>query len=132
MPKPPEDLDALYQALKSLLVEYESPRPGVVLEGRSASDKDFDLWSARSQVVEGRPLKEVFFAGIRRQKSFVGFYYLPVYTEPSLGAALSPALLKLLKGKSCFHVKTLDGGLLEQIRGALELGLDDYRKRGWV
>lgn len=126
------DLDVLYQSLKSLLLEFENPRPGVVLEGRSASDSDFDLWSVRNLVIEGRPRKEVFFAGIRRQKSFVGFYYLPVYTEPGLGPSLAPGLLKLLKGKSCFHLKNLDGGLLDQLRDALNLGLDDYRKRGWV
>jgi len=132
MAKTPEDLDGIYQALKSLLVEYETPRPGVVLEGRSASSSDFDLWSVRDLVVDGRPRKEVFFAGIRRQKSFVGFYFLPIYAEPGLGPTLPPPLLKLLKGKSCFHVKASDGGVLDLIRGALDLGLDSYRKRGWV
>lgn len=132
MAKTPEDLDGIYQSLKSLLVEYETPRPGVVLEGRSASTSDFDLWSVRDLVVDGRPRNEVFFAGIRRQKSFVGFYFLPVYADPGLSAALPSSLLKLLKGKSCFHVKSTDGGVLSLIRGALELGLDSYRKRGWV
>jgi hypothetical protein len=132
MAKTPEDLDAVYRALKSLLVEYETPRPGVVLEGRSASGNDFDLWSVRNLVIDGRPRREVFLAGIRRQKAFVGFYYLPVYGEPALGAKLAPSLLKLLKGKSCFHVKALDGGLLDAIRAALDLGVDAYRQRGWV
>lgn len=132
MAKTPEDLDGIFRALKSLLVEYETPRPGVSLEGRSASGGDFDLWSVKDLVVDGRPRKEVFFAGIRRQKSFVGFYFLPVYAEPSLGSQLPAALLKLLKGKSCFHVKTTEGGLLDLIRGALDLGLDAYRNRGWV
>lgn len=132
MAKTTEDLDALYQTLRSLLVEYETPRPGVVLEGRSASDHDFDLWSVRPLVIDGRARKEVFFAGIRRQKTFVGFYFLPVYAEPGVGPALAPALLKRLKGKSCFHITTLEGGLLGHIRDALSLGLDQYRKRGWV
>lgn len=126
------DLDALYLALKSLLLEFENPRPGVVFEGRSASESDFDLWSIRTLVIDGRHRNEVFFAGIRRQKSFVGFYFFPVYTEPGLGPSLAPGLLKLLKGKSCFHLKTLDAGLIDQVRDALNLGLEDYRKRGWV
>lgn len=132
MAKPSEDLDGIFRSLKALLVEYETPRSGVVLEGRSASGNDFDLWSVRDLVVDGRPRKEVFFAGIRRQKSFVGFYFLPVYAEPGLGALLAPPLLKLLKGKSCFHVKSTDGGLLELIRSALDKGLDAYQRRGWV
>ena len=132
MAKTPEDLDALYLSLKSLLVEFETPRPGVVFEGRSASDHDFDLWLVRDLVIDGRSRKELYFAGIRLQKSFVGFYYFPVYCLPSLSASLAPALAKLQKGKSCFRVKSLEGGLREQIRDALVLGLDGYRERGWV
>ena len=132
MAKTLEDLEALYQSLKSLLLEFETPRPGVVLEGRSASDTDFDLWSVRDVVIEGRHRKELFFAGIRLQKSFVGFYFFPVYCLPALTQSLAPGLLKLLKGKSCFHVKTLEGGLRDQIRDALSLGIDGYRVHGWV
>ena len=132
MAKVTEDLDEIYHSLKSLLVEFERPRPGVVLEGRSASARDFDLWLVRDLVIEGRPRKELFFAGIRLQKSFVGFYYFPVYCLPALATSLAPALAKLRKGKSCFHVKTLEGGLREQIRAALVLGLDGYHEHGWV
>jgi len=132
MAKTVEDLDGTYSSLKSLLVEFETPGAGLVLQGRSASDGDFDLWSVRDLVIEGRSRKEIFFAGIRRHKAFVGFYYFPIYCVPSLAGALAPSLVKLLHGKSCFHIKTLDGGFLDQIRDALQLGLDDYRKRGWV
>lgn len=132
MARTPEDLDGVYRSLKSLLVEYETPRPGLVLQGRSASEADFDLWSVRPLVIDGRARNEVFFAGIRKQKSFVGFYFFPVYTGPALSSQLAPGLLKLLKGKSCFHVKSLEGGMLEAIRSALDVGLDDYRRRGWL
>jgi len=132
MAKTPEDLAGIYRALKTLLMEYETPRPGLVLQGRSASDQDYDLWSVRDLVIDGRSRKEIFFAGLRRQKAFIGFYFLPVHTEPGIGPSLAPALFKLLKGKSCFHLKTLDGGLLDQIRDALNRGLDGYQKRGWV
>lgn len=132
MAKSTEDLDALFRRLRSLLVEFETPRPGVVLEGRSASHRDFDLWSVRDLIIEGRRRKELFFAGIRRQKSFVGFYFFPIYCLPDLSSSLAPGLLRLLKGKSCFHLQSLDGGLDAHIREALTLGLDSYRDRGWI
>ena len=93
---------------------------------------DFDLWSVHQPVGDEPSPKEVFFAGIRRQKTFVGFYYFPIYSVPSLAASLAPSLVKLLKGKSCFHIRSVDGDLLDQIRRALHLGFDDYQKRGWV
>ncbi len=43
-----------------------------------------------------------------------------------------PNLLKLLKGKACFHIKKDDADLLEQIKDALEAGFDLYKKRGWI
>lgn len=125
------DLDATYRSLKSLLVEFESPRPGIVLEGRGTTDRDFDLWSVRKPA-DGTSRDEVFFAGIRLQKECVGFYCLPVYTDPEVGAALGAGLKKLQKGKSCFQVRSLDGGLLDQIRHALNRGLEAYRKQGRV
>jgi hypothetical protein len=45
---------------------------------------------------------------------------------------LSPALLKLLKGKTRFHVKALDDGLHKDIQAALDLGTKVYRERGWL
>lgn len=132
MAKTSPDLDGVFRSLKALLLEFESSCPGLALEGRSSSDGDFDLWSVRESVVDGRPRKEVFFAGIRMQKSCVGFYYFPVACLPSLASSLGPALAKLLKGQSCFQLQSLDGDLLDQVRSALDLGLEDYRKRGWV
>jgi hypothetical protein len=45
---------------------------------------------------------------------------------------LSPAPLKPLKGKTCFHVKTLDDGLRKDIEAALEMSTKVYRERGWL
>ncbi len=132
MAKTAEDLDAVYHTLKALLEEFETPQPGTVFEGRSASARDFDLWSVRNLVIDGRPHKELYFAGIRLQPSFVGFYFFPVYCLPALGESLAPGLRKLLKGKSCFRLKSLDAGLRDQIRDALSLGLAGYRERGWA
>ena len=132
MPKTAENLDTAYRSLKSLLVEFEAPGSSRTLKGRSASELDFDLWSVPDAAAEERSSREVFFAGIRRQKTFVGFYYFPIYSVPSLAASLAPSLVRLLKGKSCFHIRSLDGDLLDQIRRALQVGLEDFQKRGWV
>jgi hypothetical protein len=83
-------------------------------------------------VIDGRKKKEVFFAGLIIQKAYVGFYYMPIYAETDLKTVFKPELLRLLKGKSCFHVKKLDEELLRQIEAALKIGYELYRGRGWV
>ncbi|MCJ7677673.1 MAG: hypothetical protein MUO35_08130 [Anaerolineales bacterium] len=66
------------------------------------------------------------------QKSYVGVSYMPVYTSPEMKKIFPPELLALLKGKSCFHMGTLDARLVAQIKSALASGFRQYKKNGWV
>ncbi len=122
-----EDLQAVFEPLKTLLAQYQPPlapkvdRPGY-----------YDLWSFKDLVIEGRKRREVFFAGLIIQKGYVGFYFMPVYAEPEVKVFFKPELLRLLKGKSCFHIKKLTPEVLEQIRAALKDGFALYQQRGWV
>jgi hypothetical protein len=101
-------------------------KPKFDLEGK------YDLWSFKDVKVAGRNRKEVFFASIIIQSSYVGFYYMPLYTDTSLKDVFEPELLFLLKGKSCFHIRILDEKLEGQIKKALKIGFALYKKRGWV
>ena len=83
-------------------------------------------------MIDGRKRKEVFFAGLIIQKSYVGFYFMPIYTDTDLKEIFKPELLKLLKGKSCFHIKKLDDELKRQIEEALEIGYELYKKDEWI
>jgi len=74
----------------------------------------------------------VYFAGFTIQSNFVGFYFMPVYIDTTLKAVFEPKLLKLMKGKSCFHIKELDYLLEKQIKKALKIGFNLYKKRGWI
>jgi len=121
------DLQAIFGALKPLLQAYQPP-----LVPKTDTERYFDLWSRKPVVIDGRKRKEIFFAGLIIQKDYVGFYFMPVYAETDLKPVFKPELLKLLKGKSCFHVKKLDDELRMQIDDALKIGFGLYRERGWV
>lgn len=66
------------------------------------------------------------------QKGYVGFYFMPIYMNPALQDKLAPELMKLLKGKTCFHIKSLDDTLLATVEAALKLGTKAFRERGWA
>lgn len=121
------DLTAIFDSLKILLAPYAPP-----LTPKRDEPGYYDLWSVKDLVIEGRKRKEVFFAGLIIQKGYVGFYYMPVYADAEIKALFAPELLKLLKGKSCFHVKRLTPELLAQIEAALKVGYELYQQRGWV
>lgn len=121
------DLQAMFATLKPLLRKYAPP-----LAPKTDNGDTYDLWSFRPIEIDGRKRKEVFFAALTIQKSYVGFYYMPVYAVPEIKKLFAPELLRLLKGKSCFHIKILTPELVVQIESALRTGFAFYQERGWV
>jgi hypothetical protein len=117
----------IFNELKDILKKYEG-----ILAFKKNEEGYYDLWSIKDIVIDGRKRKEVFFAGLIIQKSYVGFYFMPIYTDTDLKEIFKPELLKLLKGKSCFHIRKLDEELKSQISEALELGFELYKEREWV
>ena len=127
MPVKNADLLPLFGEVKPLLEPYEKYYTVNVDEpGR------YELWSEKDVALEGHKPHKAFFASLIVQKSYVGFYFMPVYTDPEVKAFFGEELLKLLKGKSCFYVKRLTPTLRVQIEDALKRGHQLYRAKGWV
>lgn len=121
------ELVPIFKKLKKLLKNYEPP-----FKPKFDLDSKYDLWSFTDVEIAGRKRKEVYFAGLIIQSSYVGFYFMPVYVDTNMKDVFQPELLKLLKGKSCFHIKELTPKLEKQIEQALKKGFQLYKKRGWV
>ena len=122
-----KDLVNIYRRLKKILKKYEKP-----LIPKFDLDSKYDLWSKKNIEVDGRKKKEVYFVGLIIQSNYVGFYYMPIYIDVRLKDFFKPDLLRLLKGKTCFHIKKLDEKLEKQIDEALKKGYELYEKRGWI
>ena len=122
----------VYDRLQALLKSYAPPftvGPG----GKVGSKRHYDLVSTKDVVVAGRKHSGLWFASLIEQKAYVGFYFMPVYMAPSeFRSKLSSRLRNLLKGKSCFQVKSLDSELLADIKAALDLAQKHYQREGWV
>lgn len=121
------DLVLLFDQLKKIL--SKQIRKNYVVK----ADKEGHYEISYNKEVEmaGKRYPEVSFASLLIQKGYVGFYFFPVYPMPDLREQLSPALLKCLKGKTCFHIKKEDPVLFEQIDEALETGYEAYSSKGW-
>lgn len=122
-----EELVKTFNKLKKMLKKHEGQ-----LRPKFDLDSKYDLWSFKDLEIAGRKRKEVNFATIIIQRSYVGLYYMPIYTDTELKEVFKPELMSLLKGKSCFHVKKLDKELESQIEDALNIGYKLYKKRGWI
>lgn len=122
-----QQLLSVFNGLKAILKKYEpSLTPKLDMESR------YDLWSFKEVEISGRKKKEVSFAALIIQSNYVGFYFMPVYADTDMKEFFAPELLRLQKGKSCFHIRSLDAELIAQIEAALEKGYALYQERGWV
>lgn len=121
-------LKPAFDKIKKMIAAYQ--------EGnyRAKADKPghYELYYDKEVEVAGRKYPELSFASALVQKGYVGFYFFPIYIDEKLKAQINPGLMKMLKGKTCFHIKKDDGQLLEQVKQTLALGYAEYKKRGWI
>ncbi len=124
-----EELKTVFDQLKPLLKKYEKG----CIRARMDFESRYELWSEKEVEAFGKKRNEVYFSALIIQSNYVGFYFMPIYADPErMKRTLHPDLLKLLKGKSCFHIKKTDKDLLRHIQQALAEGYSMYKDRDWV
>lgn len=122
-----DNLKSIFDEIKQLMTVYQPP-----MVAASNYETRFELYTDKPVVIEGRKKPNLAFAAIIIQSSYVGFYFMTVYTDVEIKEVFNPDLLKLLKGKSCFHIKKTTPELLRQIQEALKIGFVKYQNHGWV
>ena len=120
----------LYTEIESLLKPYGEKL--IARTGTVKNKRDYHLWCSGPIELMGRKYPEIGFASVIEQKNYVGFYLMSIYCNTALKKQLSAELLRLLKGKSCFHVKQLTPDLKRDISHALKVSYEGYRKMGWA
>jgi len=75
--------------------------------------------------LEGKPWGYV--AGTRLGKSYVSYYFMPVYASPELAATVSPELEKRKQGKACFNFTRIDEPLFAELEDLTARGISGYR-----
>lgn len=121
-------LTPIYNELKVILLSYV--KGNLQVEADKAGQ--LHLHTQKPVEILGRKRDGLFFASLIVQKGYVGFYFMPVYTDVFLKKEIAPELLKTLKGKACFHIKKLDDILKQQIKQAMDAGYACYKSKGWI
>jgi hypothetical protein len=124
-----EQLLEIYNALYKEIKPYEKG----ILKSKINIQGKYDLWTEKKVFAQGKMRDEFAFVGLILQSGYVGFYFMPIYTNPEeVRPEITPDLLKSLKGKSCFHIKKVDKDVLEEVREAMKVGYAQYKKNGWL
>ena len=109
-------LESIYSEIEGILKRHAPPFRFQDLGVRNK--KSAQITVPKPVVVPGsyggKPVP-VQLAAVILQKGYVGLYLMCIYLNDEAKKKLSPNLMKLLHGKSCFHVKKLDDGLRKDI-----------------
>ena len=134
----PDELNSIFEKLKKIMEQYSPPFSVKTPSQALKKKKSFELTSYKKVIIAGRKKEEVYFAGIIIQKDYVGFYYMLAYVEQDVDNPwnvkdqLSPQFLALLKGKTCFYIKSTEKAILDEVKKALDIGVKKYKEWGWV
>lgn len=123
------ELVVIFEAIKKMVQPYEKKGAFKLHAGTGGQ---FNMVSHKPVEIAGRKREELWFVSALVQKGYVGFYFMPIYDNPSMGKLLSPELMKCLKGKACFHIKKNDPVIMKEIEKAIKIGYEAYKKNGWV
>jgi hypothetical protein len=119
----------IFNAIKKMLEPYHK-KGALILHGGTGGQ--LNVVSHKAVEIAGRKRNEVWFISALVQKGYVGFYYMPIYMNDPMKKLFSPAFIKCLKGKACFHIKKNDPEIMQEIEKAIKIGFEAYDKFGWV
>lgn len=118
-----KDAAAVARALRAIIEPYAT-RLTVTADGP-------DGYTLDTRYVE-KYRKPIFFGGVRRGKSYVSYYLMPLYTCPDLLKQLSPALRKRMQGKSCFNFTEIDEELFAELRAVTAAAFARFEEEGYI
>lgn len=109
-----------------LLKEFEALTPN--LRFRQKTSETLEL-CGHKEIMQGKQKTDGFyFASAVLKPKDCRLYFFPIYTHTSAFETISPTLRKMLKGKSCFHLKKLTPELQLEINDMLKTGLGLYQQ----
>ena len=113
-------LHDVFVSLRSILQPYGSRRGFI----QSDSGDRFALSSSTKTDRIGRPL---FIAAVEVNKRYVSYHLMPIYMNPMLQAAVSPALKKHMQGKSCFNFTSIAPQQLQELAELTKQGIASFK-----
>ena len=114
------DLQDLQNHLKKVLTAHCPP-----LSVRKDNEQVFEAAGTKPAMQGKQKVDGYYFASVVPKPKDIRLYFFPIYTHAD-AFKLSEDLKKLLKGKSCFHLKNVNEKVLEEIEEMIKKGIHLY------
>lgn len=116
----------IHQILRQLLLDHVPP-----LQVKSDGEKGMELAGTKEAMQGKQKVDGFYFASVVPKPKDIRLYFFPIYTDAN-AFSLSPDLKKMLKGKSCFHIKKLDEDLITEIKAMINKGVTIYKSKDLI
>lgn len=122
-----KDLKEIYDTLFAILRKHDP-----ILQVRKNSGENAEF-AGTKEVMQGKQKVDGhYFASLMTKPKDIRFYFFPIYTHADEYNDVSDAVRKSLKGKSCFHIKSLDDNSIREIEGMIARGVQLYQRDGLI
>lgn len=121
-----KNIDEIWSILINLLKTHEK-----VFKIVSDTADKFEVIGTKSVMQGKQRVEGHYFATLMPKPKDVRLYFFPVYTHADeIKSLMSEPVAKLLKGKSCFHIKKMDDEIRENLKIIIAKGVELYQKEG--
>jgi hypothetical protein len=130
MPITSEVRTSIFNALKEALSKCSPP-----MVSKSDEKKQSIELIGNKPVPYGHDKKIIpgmFFAAVMQRKDSVAFHFFPIYYKTDQFKKVAPALIKCLKGKTCFHFKKEEQLNGKELDALLKLGVKAWKEEGYL
>lgn len=122
-----KDLEEIKSRLRKILLD-EQP----TLRMRKDTDAVLEACGTKEVMQGKQKVDGHYFASIMPKPKDVRFYFFPIYTHVDEYEWVPDSVRKMLKGKSCFHIKSLDSDSEKAIKKMVKNGVKLYKKDGLI
>ncbi len=121
-----KNVDEIWSILINLLKTHEK-----VFKIVSDTADKFEVIGTKSVMQGKQRVEGHYFATLMPKPKDVRLYFFPAYTHADeIKSLMSEPVAKLLKGKSCFHIKKMDDEIRENLKTIIAKGVELYQKEG--
>ncbi len=129
------NLEEIYSEIKDILGQHSeglTVKTEIIGSQAKAKKPAYHLYGGKEASLFGKKPQKTYIGGVIKQKHYVSFYLMPIYSHPELLKEINQDLKKDLKGKSCFNIKKTTSESLNQLKNILETGIEKYKEEDWI
>ena len=120
------DLSKIRQLLISMLEEHAN-----VLKTTINNEEKYEVTGTIVAMQGKKKVDGMYFATVAPKPKDIRFYFFPIYTHvEQYEGTLSEDMLKALKGKSCFHIKSVSKEMEQELKALIDRGIVLYQQDG--